>query len=147
VSSLIRTDPDQARVMVVKLSKVLRRLLRKHENFSALRDELSFIEDYLAIEVVRFGAKLRFEKDVAEDKMCIRDSPITAWGPMWRTYSYAPRRDSSRCPANTRPPLLPLRFAARHRHDCRCGGYEYVRHIASGSRLAERGFYAATCVI
>jgi two-component system, LytTR family, sensor kinase len=71
VSSLIRTDPDQARVMVVKLSKVLRRLLRKHEHFSALRDELSFIEDYLAIEVVRFGDKLRFEKDVAEDTLDI----------------------------------------------------------------------------
>ncbi len=69
VSSLIRTDPDQARVMVVKLSKVLRRLLRKHENFSALRDELSFIEDYLAIEVVRFGDKLRFERDVADDTL------------------------------------------------------------------------------
>ena len=69
VSSLIRTDPNHARVMVVKLSKVLRRLLRKHENFSALRDELNFIEDYLSIEVVRFGDKLRFEKDAAEDTL------------------------------------------------------------------------------
>ncbi len=69
VSSLIRTDPDQARVMVVRLSKVLRRLLRKHEHFSALRDELSFIEDYLAIEVVRFGDKLRFQTDVAPDTL------------------------------------------------------------------------------
>src|SRR5439155_8399113 len=69
VSSLIRTDPNQARVMVVRLSKVLRRLLRKHENFSALRDELSFIEDYLAIEVVRFGDKLRFEKEIGEDTL------------------------------------------------------------------------------
>jgi len=69
VSSLIRTDPNQARVMVVKLSKVLRRLLRKHENFSTLRDELNFIEDYLAIEVVRFGDKLRFETDVADDTL------------------------------------------------------------------------------
>jgi len=69
VSSLIRTDPDQARVMVVRLSKVLRRLLRKHEHFSALRDELSFIEDYLAIEVVRFGEKLRFVTDVAPDTL------------------------------------------------------------------------------
>jgi len=69
VSSLIRTDPNQARVMVVRLSKVLRRLLRKHENFSSLREELSFIEDYLAIEVVRFGDKLRFERDVAEDTL------------------------------------------------------------------------------
>ena len=69
VSSLIRTDPNQARVMVLRLSKVLRRLLRKHEHFSPLRDELSFIEDYLAIEVVRFGEKLRFERDVAEDTL------------------------------------------------------------------------------
>ncbi len=69
VSSLIRTDPTQARLMVVRLSKVLRRLLRKHETFSTLRDELSFIEDYLAIEVVRFGDKLRFERDVAEDTL------------------------------------------------------------------------------
>jgi two-component system, LytTR family, sensor kinase len=69
VSSLIRSNPDQARVMVVKLSKVLRRLLRKHENFSLLRDELSFIEDYLSIEVVRFGDKLRFETEVAADTL------------------------------------------------------------------------------
>ena len=46
-----------------------RRLLRKHENFNTLREELSFIEDYLAIEVVRFGDKLRFEKDVAESTL------------------------------------------------------------------------------
>jgi two-component system LytT family sensor kinase len=69
VSSLIRTNPNQARAMVVKLSAVLRRLLRKHENFSTLREELSFIEDYLSIETVRFGDKLRFEKDVAEDAL------------------------------------------------------------------------------
>ena len=69
VSSLIRTNPNQARVMVVKLSKVLRRLLRKHENFSALRDELSFIEDYLSIEVTRFGDKLRFDTEVADDTL------------------------------------------------------------------------------
>ena len=33
VSSLIRTDPAQARTMVLKLSNILRRLLRKHDNF------------------------------------------------------------------------------------------------------------------
>ncbi len=69
VSSLIRTDPNQARVMVLKLSNILRRLLRKHDNFSPLREELSFIDDYLSIEVVRFGDKLRFEKDVDPDTL------------------------------------------------------------------------------
>jgi two-component system LytT family sensor kinase len=69
VSSLIRTDPQQARVMVLRLSKILRRLLRKHETFAPLRDELSFIEDYLSIEMVRFGEKLRFETDVDPDTL------------------------------------------------------------------------------
>jgi len=69
VSSLIRTDPVKARVMVLNLARVLRRLLRKHENFSALRDELSFIQDYLSIEMVRFGDKLRFETDVESETL------------------------------------------------------------------------------
>jgi len=64
VSSLIRINPEHARLMVLKLSRILRRLLRKHDNFSPLRDELDFIEDYLAIEVARFGEKLRFEKEI-----------------------------------------------------------------------------------
>jgi two-component system LytT family sensor kinase len=64
VSSLIRTNPDQARLMVLKLSRILRRLLRKHDNFSPLREELDFIEDYLSIEMVRFRDKLRFEREV-----------------------------------------------------------------------------------
>jgi two-component system LytT family sensor kinase len=55
VSSLIRYDPDQARVVVLKLSNILRRLLRKHETFVALQEELNFIDDYLDIEVARFG--------------------------------------------------------------------------------------------
>lgn len=64
VASLIRTNPEQARAMVYRLSNILRRLLRRHENLNPLREELTFIEDYLAIEMVRFGPKLRFEKDI-----------------------------------------------------------------------------------
>jgi two-component system LytT family sensor kinase len=55
VSSLIRFDPDMARGVVLKLSNILRRLLRKHETFVPLREELDFIDDYLDIEVARFG--------------------------------------------------------------------------------------------
>ncbi len=69
VSSLIRTNPAQARAVVQKLSNILRRLLRKHDSFSPLRDELSFIDDYLAIEMVRFGDKLRFEKDISPETL------------------------------------------------------------------------------
>ncbi len=67
VASLIRSNPERARTMVYKLSNILRRLLRRHDDLNPLREELSFIDDYLAIEMVRFGPKLRFEKDVAPD--------------------------------------------------------------------------------
>ena len=55
VTALIRFDPDMARGVVLKLSNILRRLLRKHETFVPLREELQFIDDYLDIEVARFG--------------------------------------------------------------------------------------------
>ncbi|HYP15241.1 MAG TPA: histidine kinase [Bryobacteraceae bacterium] len=64
ISSLIRTDPEQARRVIYKLSNILRRLLRNQENLNALRDELQFIDDYMGIELVRFGDKLKFEKEV-----------------------------------------------------------------------------------
>ncbi len=64
VSSLIRTDPQQARAVVYKLSNILRRLLRKQENFNPLSEELDFIDDYLSIEMIRFGDKLRFEREI-----------------------------------------------------------------------------------
>jgi two-component system LytT family sensor kinase len=64
IASLIRLHPDEARTVIYRLSSILRRLLRKTETFSPLREELAFIDDYLAIEMTRFGGKLRFEKDI-----------------------------------------------------------------------------------
>jgi len=65
ISSLVRFDPDTARGMIVKLASILRRLLRKTDAFVPLREEISFIDDYLDIEVVRFGRdKLKVVKDL-----------------------------------------------------------------------------------
>lgn len=64
ISTLIRLDPDRARTLIYRLSKILRRLLRKAENLSPLGEEISFIDDYLGIEMVRFGEKLKFQKDI-----------------------------------------------------------------------------------
>ena len=55
-----------ARGVVLKLSNILRRLLRKHETFVPLKEELSFIDDYLDIEVARFGDNLEFVRDVED---------------------------------------------------------------------------------
>ena len=70
VSSLIRFDPDAARGVVLKLGHILRRLLRKHESFVPLREELEFIDNYLDIEVARFGRdNLEIVKQVDDDAL------------------------------------------------------------------------------
>src|SRR5437667_4175837 len=55
VSSLVRFDPDTARELIIKLANILRRLLHSSDAFAALREELEFIDNYLDIQVVRFG--------------------------------------------------------------------------------------------
>lgn len=69
ISSLIRSNPDTARTVITKLSAMLRRLLRQHEQFVTLREELDAIDEYLDIEVVRFGPKLTVRKDIAPDTL------------------------------------------------------------------------------
>ncbi|HEX5434098.1 MAG TPA: histidine kinase, partial [Candidatus Angelobacter sp.] len=70
ISSLVRFDPDRARELILKLSKILRRLLGKHDEFVQLRDEIEFVDDYLEIEVARFGHdKLRFYKHLDPDTL------------------------------------------------------------------------------
>lgn len=65
IASLVRFRPELARDLIVKLANILRALLKDHDSYILLRDELSFTDDYLGIEVVRFGAeKLRVEKDI-----------------------------------------------------------------------------------
>ena len=65
ISSLVRFDPDMARDMIFKLATILRRLLNSSEAFAPLRDEFEFIDNYLDIEVVRFGRdKLRVVKQL-----------------------------------------------------------------------------------
>jgi two-component system LytT family sensor kinase len=65
IASLVRMQPEMARQMTVKLANILRALLKDHDTYVPLRDELSFTDDYLDIEVVRFGAeKLRVEKEI-----------------------------------------------------------------------------------
>ncbi len=69
ISSLIRSKPETARLLIVKLSGLLRRLLRSQEHFVTLRDELAAIDEYLDIERVRFGPSLVVEKTIDENSL------------------------------------------------------------------------------
>ncbi len=69
VSSLIRSQPETARTVIVKLSGLLRKLMRSHQQFVTLREELESIDEYLDIEVIRFGPRLSVRKDIAPDTL------------------------------------------------------------------------------
>jgi two-component system, LytTR family, sensor kinase len=65
ISSLVRFDPDTAREMILKLAAILRRLLHSTDSFVPLHEEVAFIDNYLDIEVVRFGRdKLKVVKEL-----------------------------------------------------------------------------------
>ena len=65
ISTLVRTQPDTARMLISKLSGLLRRLMRSTDHFVTLREELESIDEYLDIEVVRFGPQLRVHKEIS----------------------------------------------------------------------------------
>jgi two-component system LytT family sensor kinase len=69
ITSLVRSKPELAREMIVKLANILRILLKNREAFVPFAEELAFTDDYLDIEVVRFGEKLRVVKEIAEDTL------------------------------------------------------------------------------
>ena len=71
ISSLIRTQPETARTLIAKLSGLLRRLMRSTDHFVTLREELESIDEYLDIEVIRFGPQLQVVKEISPDTLDI----------------------------------------------------------------------------
>jgi two-component system LytT family sensor kinase len=69
ITSLVRSRPELAREMIVKLGNILRVLLKDREAFVPFSEELMFTDDYLDIEVVRFGEKLKVVKEIAEETL------------------------------------------------------------------------------
>ncbi len=71
ITSLVRSQPELAREMIVKLANILRVLLKEREAFVPFEEELAFTDDYLDIEQVRFGEKLRVVKEIAPETLQI----------------------------------------------------------------------------
>lgn len=68
ISSLTIISPERAREMVVKLSDFLRYSLGKeNDQMNTVDDEINNIMLYLDIERVRFGERLKVEKELSDD--------------------------------------------------------------------------------
>ncbi|MDZ7742446.1 MAG: histidine kinase [Bacteroidota bacterium] len=67
ISSLIITDAEKAREMIIKLSDFLRYTIsRETDKFVELHTEIGNIKRYLEIEKIRFGNKLHYDFQINE---------------------------------------------------------------------------------
>jgi two-component system, LytTR family, sensor kinase len=70
INTLVNTSKDQARKLITQLSDVFRYALDAHgEQMVKLSKEIEFIENYVRIQQVRFGDRLKFERDI--DPTCL----------------------------------------------------------------------------
>jgi two-component system LytT family sensor kinase len=72
IASLAHTDADKTEKMALSLSDLFRHSInRKGEKVSTLVDELSLVRNYLEIEQIRFGDRLKFSIDVEDDLLAV----------------------------------------------------------------------------
>jgi hypothetical protein len=72
IGYLIDTAPEKAFATLMKLTSLLRRVLKSGGEFSTLGEEIELIKSYLEIERARFEERLDVEIDVAQDLEKIR---------------------------------------------------------------------------
>jgi two-component system sensor histidine kinase AlgZ len=73
VRALIADDPAGAQKAVTQLARTLRYTLTAgREELVTLARELEIVEDYLALESLRFGERLRIQRDLAPEAMGVR---------------------------------------------------------------------------
>jgi two-component system, LytTR family, sensor kinase len=72
IGYLVQTAPDRALETLMKLTSLLRGVLRTDNEFVTLEQELQLIASYLDIERVRFEERLRVKIDVPEDLLSLR---------------------------------------------------------------------------
>ncbi|WP_299532146.1 sensor histidine kinase [uncultured Streptomyces sp.] len=67
IASFVRTDPEQARELLLEFADFARYSFRKHGDFTTLADELHSIDQYLALVRARFGDRLAVTLQVAPE--------------------------------------------------------------------------------
>jgi two-component system, LytTR family, sensor kinase len=64
VISILRTDADRARELLIHLSNFFRKNLKRNSELSTLEEELAHVNSYLTIEKARFEDRLTVETDI-----------------------------------------------------------------------------------
>lgn len=73
LNALIQTEPENASKMLLQLSDFLRFSIEKDKQEKIdLKEELGNLERYMAIEKVRFGDRLKFNKNIQDEAMSLK---------------------------------------------------------------------------
>jgi len=67
IASFVRTDPEQARELILEFAEFTRYSFRAHGEFTTLAEELRSIDRYLTIERARFGERLQVKLQIAPE--------------------------------------------------------------------------------
>jgi LytS/YehU family sensor histidine kinase len=90
ISALAGSDPPRAQQMCVLLGDFLRKSLALGEKASiSIGDELALSRSYLAVEELRFGARLGVEEDLDQRGHCCLIPPLLLQ-PSWRWVRFSP---------------------------------------------------------
>ena len=77
ISALTSSDPARAREMCILLGDFLRRTLGLGEKSAIpLEEELSLIRAFLAVEKVRFGARIQMEENIDRESLAVPVPPL-----------------------------------------------------------------------
>ena len=70
IRALVDEDPERARTAITELSNILRSSINIHKNETVLlKDELNIVEDYLALEHMRFEDRLHVQYNIDNDTL------------------------------------------------------------------------------
>ncbi|MGM0438391.1 MAG: sensor histidine kinase, partial [Bacillota bacterium] len=66
ITATCRINPEQSRELLMKLASIFRKTLKRDARETTLEKEIEFCRDYLGIEKVRLGDRLKVDWDLPE---------------------------------------------------------------------------------
>lgn len=72
IRALIDEDPELARNAITRISNILRNTITQQDATDTLENELALVEDYLALEKIRFEERLHFTKNVQPETLSLQ---------------------------------------------------------------------------
>lgn len=78
IRALVEEDPQRARLAITELSNILRSSMQAEKRkTTTLEEELKIVNDYLALESIRFESRLRVHSNIDEDLLSQEIPPMS----------------------------------------------------------------------